>query len=283
MGAVGAGITEKTIVRTIGTSTCDIIVARPEAIGDRTIKGICGQVNGSAIPGMIGLEAGQSGYGDVYAWFRELLKFPLKEILSKSVLIDDATKKALISEISSKILPTLSQTARSIPISETAILATDWFNGRRTPDANQLLKGTITGLTLGSTAPHVFRALVEATAYGSRAIIERCREQGVEIESCIAIGGIALKDPFVVQVLSDVINMRVKVCNSEQACALGASMFAAVAAGVYPDIWGAIKAMNSGFRQEYVPNAENAAIYDKIYKDYIKLGHFTEKEFFNKI
>jgi L-ribulokinase len=280
MGAVGAGIVEKTIVRTMGTSTCDIIIARPEEIGDRTIKGICGQVNGSVIPGMLGLEAGQSCYGDVYAWFKDVLMYPIKEILANSTSIDDTTKRNLIDEVTSKILPSLSSAAEKIPISESTILATDWLNGRRTPDANQSLKGSIVGLTLGSTAPRIYRALVEATAYGSRAIIERCRDEGVSIESCIAIGGIALKNPFIMQVLSDVINMHVKVCNSEQACALGAAMFAAVAAGVYPEIGAAIQSMNSGFRVEYVPNAANAAVYDKIYNDYIKLGKFSETEFF---
>ena len=135
------------------------------------------------------------------------------------------------------------------------------MNGRRTPDANQLLKGTITGLSLASSAPRIFRALVEATAFGSKAIVNRFRNEGVRIDSVIGIGGIALKSPFVMQTLSDVLNMPIKVCKTDQACALGAAMFAATAAGEYSKIEDAQKAMSSGFAFEYSPIAENAKVY----------------------
>ena len=282
MGAVGAAVTPHTFVRIIGTSTCDVMVADYQEIGDRLIKGICGQVDGSVIPGMIGLEAGQSAYGDVYAWFKRLLEFPLKQILSKSTLLDEATKAKLIDEVSDQIIPALTAEAEQIPIEESGVLATDWINGRRTPDANQLLKGTITGLTLGTTAPRIFRALVEATAFGGKAIVDRFRAEGVAIDNVIGIGGIALKSPFVMQVLSDVLNMPVKVCNTDQACALGAAMFAATAAGVYSRVEEAIAAMNSGFAKTYEPNPEHAATYQAIYEQYVKVGQFTEKELFNR-
>lgn len=282
MGAVGAAVTPHTFVRIIGTSTCDVMVADYQEIGDRLIKGICGQVDGSVIPGMIGLEAGQSAYGDVYAWFKRLLEFPLKQILSKSTLLDEATKAKLIDEVSDQIIPALTAEAEQIPIEESGVLATDWINGRRTPDANQLLKGTITGLTLGTTAPRIFRALVEATAFGGKAIVDRFRAEGVAIDNVIGIGGIALKSPFVMQVLSDVLNMPVKVCNTDQACALGAAMFAATAAGVYSRVEKAIAAMNSGFAKTYEPNPEHAATYQAIYEQYVKVGQFTEKELFNR-
>lgn len=276
MGAVGAGISPHTFVRVIGTSTCDVMIADYEAIGHKLIPGICGQVDGSVIPGMIGLEAGQSGFGDIYAWFKRVLEFPLKKILSKTTIIDVATKARLIDEITDKIIPVLSEEAEKIPITESSIIATDWMNGRRTPDANQLLTGTIDGLTLGSTAPHIFRALVEATAFGSRAIVERFINEGIRIDNVIGIGGIALKSPFVMQTLSDVLNMPIKVCKTDQACALGAAMFAATAAGVYEKVEDAQKAMNSGFDKEYIPNEENAKAYRSIYDKYVKLGKFTE-------
>ena len=282
MGAVGAAVTPHTFVRIIGTSTCDVMVADYQEIGDRLIKGICGQVDGSVIPGMIGLEAGQSAYGDVYAWFKRLLEFPLKQILSKSTLLDEATKAKLIDVVSDQIIPALTAEAEQIPIEESGVLATDWINGRRTPDANQLLKGAITGLTLGTTAPRIFRALVEATAFGGKAIVDRFRAEGVAIDNVIGIGGIALKSPFVMQVLSDVLNMPVKVCNTDQACALGAAMFAATAAGVYSRVEEAIAAMNSGFAKTYEPNPEHAATYQAIYEQYVKVGQFTEKELFNR-
>lgn len=280
MGAVGANIAPHTFVRVIGTSTCDVMVVPYEEIGDKLIRGICGQVDGSVIPGMIGLEAGQSSFGDVYAWFKRVLEYPLREILAKSEIIDEATKEKLIAETADQIIPRLTAEAEKLPVDENALLATDWLNGRRTPDANQLLKGTLTGITLGSDAPRIFRALVEATAFGSRAIIERFRSEGVRIDHVIGIGGIALKSPFVMQTLSDVLNMPIKVCRTDQACALGAAMFAATAAGLYPTVEAAQAAMNSGYAAEYRPNANNAVKYQKIYEKYCNLGAFTEKELF---
>lgn len=277
MGAVGAGITPHTLVRIIGTSTCDVMVADYEEIGQKLIPGICGQVDGSVIPGMIGLEAGQSGFGDIYAWFKRVLEFPLKKILSGTTLVDATTKARLIEEITGKMIPALAEEAGKIPINESTIIATDWMNGRRTPDANQLLTGTIDGITLGSTAPHIFRALVEATAFGSRAIVERFINEGIRIDNIIGIGGIALKSPFVMQTLSDVLNMPIKVCKTDQACALGAAMFAATAAGAYTKVEDAQKAMSSGFDKEYIPNEENAKVYRSIYEKYVKLGKFTEE------
>lgn len=280
MGAVGANIAPHTFVRVIGTSTCDVMVVPYEEIGDKLIRGICGQVDGSVIPGMIGLEAGQSSFGDVYAWFKRVLEYPLREILAKSEIIDEATKEKLIAETADQIIPRLTAEAEKLPVDENALLATDWLNGRRTPDANQLLKGTLTGITLGSDAPRIFRALVEATAFGSRAIIERFRSEGVRIDHVIGIGGIALKSPFVMQTLSDVLDMPIKVCRTDQACALGAAMFAATAAGLYPTVEAAQAAMNSGYAAEYRPNANNAVKYQKIYEKYCNLGAFTEKELF---
>lgn len=278
MGAVGAEITPGAFVRVIGTSTCDIMVTSYEELGDKLIPGICGQVDGSVIPGMIGLEAGQSGFGDIYAWFKRVLEWPVQKLIGSSDLIDAATKEKLIEEAVDKIIPELTKEAERIPISESGIVATDWMNGRRTPDANQLLTGSITGLTLGSTAPMIFRALVEATAFGSKAIVDRFLENGIDIKEVIGIGGISLKSPFVMQTLSDVLGMPIKVAKAEQACAFGAAMFATVAAGIYPKVEDAQKAMGQGFAKEYFPNKENHDKYLVIYDKYLKLGKFTEKE-----
>ena len=281
MGAVGAEVKPGALVRVIGTSTCDIMVASYEEMGHKLIPGICGQVDGSVIPGMIGLEAGQSAFGDVYAWFKQVLAWPIENILAKSTLIDAETKQKLIEESLDQIIPALSIEAAKVPVSESTVLATDWMNGRRTPDANQLVKGTITGLNLGSSAPLIFRALVEATAYGSKAIVDRFIENGVEIKEIIGIGGIALKSPFVMQTLADVLNMPIKVAKAEQACAFGTSMFAAVVAGIYDKVEDAQAAMGMGFASEYFPNKENVELYSEMYKNYLKLGAFTEKELFS--
>ncbi len=268
MGAVGAEIEANTFVRIMGTSTCDIMVSPNEQLGDKLIPGICGQVDGSVIPGMVGLEAGQSAFGDVYAWFKNVLAWPLQFIEDK-----DQAKA-----IEDKIIPALSNEAIKIPIEESTVLATDWLNGRRTPDATQNVKGTITGLNLGSSAPRIFRALVEATAFGSKAIVERFLDNGVQVDQVVAIGGVAKKSDFVMQTLADVLGMPIKVARSEQSVALGAAMFAAVASGVYKTIAEAQKAMGQGFEKEYTPIAENVEAYKAIYEKYSKLGAFTENE-----
>jgi L-ribulokinase len=153
------------------------------------------------------------------------------------------------------------------------------MNGRRTPDANQLLKGTITGLTLGSTAPVIFRALVEATAFGAKAILDRFIENGIRINEVIGIGGISLKSPFVMQTLADVLGMPIKVSKAGQACAVGAAMFAAVVAGVHARVEDAQKAMGQGFVAIYYPNASNHGIYGKLYEKYRETGSASEKWF----
>ena len=269
MGAIGAGAKNNTFVRVIGTSTCDIMTVSPEDLGDKLVRGICGQVDGSVMPGMIGLEAGQSAFGDIYAWFRRVLEWPLKNV---SGLEGEALEKAC-----DKIIPALTVEAMKIPAGESSVVATDWMNGRRTPDANQLLQGAISGINLGTTAPMIFRALVEATAFGSRAIVERFKSEGMRINDVIGIGGIALKSPFVMQTLSNVLNMPIKVCNTDQACALGAAMFAATAAGAYATVADAQDAMNSGFAKEYFPEPDQVKIYDEVYQRYLKLGAYCEE------
>jgi L-ribulokinase len=276
MGAVGGDITPNSLVRVMGTSTCDILISSYEEMGNKLVAGICGQVDGSVIPGYIGLEAGQSAFGDLYAWFKDLLSWPTISILNKSSLIDAETKEKLINEIMDTIIPALSEKAASIPIEESSILAMDWINGRRTPDANQTLHGAITGLTLGSDAPRIFRALVEATAFGSKAIVDRFTDEGVNINKIIAIGGVAKKSPFVMQTLADVLNMPIMIVRTEQACALGAAMFAAVASGIYTTVGEAQIAMSSGFEKEYKPNVRNSEKYSQLYSSYVKLGKFIE-------
>lgn len=261
MGAVGASVAPGVLVRIIGTSTCDIMVARKEEIGGRCISGICGQVNGSVLPGYIGFEAGQSAFGDIYAWFSQMLSWPLQFVSDKE------EKKRIQKNI-------LDELTRAVELSEpspSSVVALDWMNGRRTPDADQNVKGMIAGLTLGSSAPDIYRALVEATAFGSRRIVEHMQAQGLRIDSVNAIGGISKKAPFVMQVLADVMNMPIRVIRSEQACALGAAMFAAVAAGIYSDVSEAILHMGSDVEMEYKPEPERVKVYEELYRKYLEL------------
>lgn len=280
MGAVGAEIVPNTWVRVIGTSTCDIMIASYEDMKDKLIPGICGQVDGSVVPGYIGLEAGQSAFGDIYAWFKRVLAWPLEALVETSTLLDDATKQKLMNEALDRLIPVLSEQAAAVNPEESTVLATDWMNGRRTPDASQWVQGSITGLNLGTTAPMIFRALVEATAFGSRAIADRYKEQGVRMDSVIGIGGISLKSPFVMQTMANVLNKPIKVAKSDQACAFGASMFAAVVAGVYTRVEDAQKAMGQGFAMEYVPQPDQVAYYEGVYQRYLTLGKITEEAFY---
>lgn len=278
MGAVGGGVTPNVLARAIGTSTCDIMIASYEQIGDKLIAGICGQVDGSVIPGYVGLEAGQSGFGDIYAWFKKVISWPLDNILANSKLVDAETCAKLIEETEDQIIPLLSQEAMKISPEESTVIAVDWMNGRRTPDASQEVTGSIAGLKLGSDAPRIFRALVEATAFGSKAIVDRFAREGVKIEGVIGLGGVAKKSPFVMQTLADVLNMPIKIARTVETCAFGAAMFASVAAGLYARVEDAQKAMAKGFEKEYSPNPAMVKVYSDIYKKYQKLGAFTEKE-----
>ncbi|SEM41384.1 L-ribulokinase [bacterium A37T11] len=267
MGAVGGQIEPYYLSKIIGTSTCDILVAPREEMKGKLVRGICGQVNGSVIPDMVGLEAGQSAFGDVYAWFKNILLWPIKNLSQAS---DPALEDA--------ILPELNRLAALIPITATTELAVDWFNGRRTPDANQLLKGAITGLNLASDPPRIFRALAEATAFGAKKIVDRFIDQDIPVKGLIVLGGIPRKSPFIMQLMADVINMPIRVHRSEQTCAMGAAMFAATAAGVFDHVEEAMQHMGQGFDQEYTPNAEKVAIYAERYEAYTAAGSFLEAQ-----
>jgi len=281
MGAVGAGITKATLSKIMGTSTCDMIVAPEEVVGTKLVAGICGQVDGSILPGMVGFEAGQSAFGDVYAWFKDLLSWPIETLLPETELVDKATVEKLQGEIADKILARLTDEAAKISPEESGLLALDWLNGRRTPFADQTLKGAIVGLTLGTSAAKIFRALIEATAFGAKAINDQFMEYGVEIEQVIATGGIAKKSDLVMQITADVLNMPIEVVQSEQAVALGAGMFGAVVAGAYPTVADAQKRMMSGFSHRYVPNPDNAAKYQTLYEKYQHIGKLLEEELRN--
>ena len=278
MGAVGGQIEPYYLSKVMGTSTCDMLVAPVDEIADTLVNGICGQVPGSIIPGMIGMEAGQSAFGDAYAWYKNLLTWPLQNLLSQSSLLDAETIKKLIEETADKILPELSRQAAQLPVEEKSELGIDWLNGRRTPDANQLLEGAFSSLNLGTNAPQLFRALVEATCFGAKAIVERFIEQGIPVKGLIGLGGVAKKSPFIMQMMSDVMNMPIRIHRSEQTCALGAAMFAATAAGIYKRVEEAMEVMGQGFDAEYSPNKELVGIYEKRYQQYKKFGSFIEQE-----
>jgi L-ribulokinase len=267
MGAVGGQIEPYYLSKVMGTSTCDILVAPIDEVKDTLVKGICGQVNGSVIPNMIGMEAGQSAFGDAYAWFKNLISWPVNQFV-----VDEKEKE----RINDKIIATLASEAAKIELNDKDELALDWMNGRRTPDANQLLKGVIANINLGSDAPRIFKSLVEATCFGSKAIVERFIAEGIPVKGIIALGGVAKKSTYVMQVMANVLNMPIRIHSSEQTCANGAAMFAATAAGIYTKVEDAMNAMGQGFEKTYEPQADKVAYYAKRYKMYLNLGNKIE-------
>jgi L-ribulokinase len=258
MGAVGGQIEPYHLSKVMGTSTCDMLVAPEQEVEGKLVKGICGQVPGSIIPGMMGMEAGQSAFGDVYAWFINLLNW----------------KRS--SSDKNDLIAALSESASTLPLQENDELAIDWLNGRRTPDANQLLKAAIINLNLASDAPRIFKALVEATCFGAKAIVERFNEQGVPVKGLIGLGGVAKKSPYIMQVMADVMNMPMRIHRSTQTCAAGAAMFAATAAGIYEKVEDAMAAMGQGFEEVYHPNKDNVGLYQARYGKYKHLSNYLE-------
>ena len=277
VGAVGGQIEPFYLSKVMGTSTCDMMVVSAKNLNNKCVKGICGQVKGSILPGLYGLEAGQSAFGDVYAWFKNLLLKPTIKIIEESAILSEDQKNELIHSLDSNLMHKLSQQADELPLEITSTLAVDWLNGRRTPDAEQRLEGAMSHLNLGTEAHHIFRALVEATCFGSKAIVERIIMEGIPVNGIIGLGGVAKKSPFIMQMLADILNMPVKVHKSEQTCALGAAMFAATAAGIYSQVEQAMQAMGAGFEKTYYPNQEKVDLYQRRYQKYLSLGNYLEK------
>jgi L-ribulokinase len=246
-GAIACGAAEGTLVKVIGTSTCDCaVVSAAREIPD--IPGICGIVPGSILPGFFGVEAGQSAVGDIFRWW-------VDEICGGG--------DALHSE--------LSRAASKLRPGASGLLALDWHNGNRTILVDPMLTGLIVGCTLHTTRAEIYRALIEATAFGARAIIERLREYGVPIDRVVCAGGIAEKNPLLMQIYADVTGCTMRVAGSAQACALGAAISAAVRAGAYPDFPSAQKAMTRLKRIRYASKAGNRKIYDRLYAEYRRL------------
>jgi L-ribulokinase len=246
LGAVGCGITPGTLVKIIGTSTCDIAVW-PNSKKLADVPGLCGIVNGSVLPGFYGLEAGQSAVGDIFNWFVNYIQPGGKNAYSHAMLDKEATK---------------------LTAGESGLLALDWNNGNRTVLVDQRLTGLMVGQTLYTTTPEIYRALVEATAFGALTIINRFEEYGVKIEQVVNCGGIAEKSPFTMQIYADVTGRPMKVSSSAQTCALGSAIAGAVVADVHRDFVAAQKAMTGLRAKTYQPQPKAHAVYRQLYALY---------------
>jgi L-ribulokinase len=249
LGAVGSGVAPGTLVKIIGTSTCDIAIAsNAKKLAD--IPGLCGIVDGSVLPGCFGLEAGQSAVGDLFNWLVNYLQPGGKTAGSHEALTAGALK---------------------LQAGESGLLALDWNNGNRTILVDQRLTGAMIGQTLYTTPAEIYRALIEATAFGALTIINRFEEYGVKITSVVNCGGIAEKSPLVMQIYADVTGRPMKVSRSAQTCALGSAIAAAVVAGAHKDYATAQKKMTGLKPRIFQPNAKAHATYQQLYRLYHQL------------
>jgi L-ribulokinase len=243
-GAIACGIREGTLVKVIGTSTCDCaVVSSRKKVPD--IPGICGIVPGAILPGYVGIEAGQSAVGDIFNWWVE------------SVCCGDAKLHARLT----------AEAARQEP-GQSGLIALDWHNGNRTILVDPRLSGLLVGCTLHTTRAEIYRALIEATAYGARMIIERIREYGVPIRRIVCAGGISEKNPLLMQIYADVTGCTLFVAGSNQACALGSAISAAVLAGAHRDFPAAQRAMARLRKISYRPDPRRRKVYNRLYMQY---------------
>jgi L-ribulokinase len=248
LGGVGSGIAPGTLVKIIGTSTCDMMVA-PATTKLADIPGLCGIVNGSILPGYYGLEAGQSAVGDIFNWFVNYIQ-PMGDKMSHAEL--DAA-------------------ASRLKAGESGLVALDWNNGNRTILVDQRLSGLLLGQSLYTTPAEIYRALIEATAFGALTIINRLEEYGVKVKQVVNCGGIAEKSAITMQIYADVTGRPMKISRSAQSCALGAAIAGAVVAGAHKNFGAAQKAMTGLKPKVYTPNPKAHAVYKQLYPLYRKL------------
>ncbi len=250
LGAVGAGVGEGTLIKIMGTSTCDITVSNlTKPLAD--VPGLCGIVPESVLPGCFGLEAGQSAVGDIFNWF-------VNQVQPGGVAA--GTHEALTDK-AAELLP-----------GQSGLLSLDWHNGNRTVLVDQRLTGMMLGLTLHTTPAEMYRALIEATAFGARVIMERFEEYGVPVKRVVNCGGIAARNALVMQIYADVLNRPLAIAKSLQTCALGSAMAAAVVAGKdcggFADFASAIAVMGGVQPRVYTPDPGHATVYERLFRLY---------------
>ena len=266
-GAVGAGVAPGTLVKVVGTSTVDMAVVDAKQIEGKSLKTVCGLAQNSILPGYIGMEAGQSAFGDVFAWFRRLLMWAVDDAGAMEPAARDALFEGLLSRLEA-----------AVPGDEAPhdVVALDWFNGRRYPENDDSLRSAVMGLSLGADAPRLYRSLVLATVFGARAVVEGITGAGIELNDVIAVGGIAQKSSYVMQLMADALGRVIRVSKSKQTCALGAAMYASVAAGLHPNLNAAQSRMGMGFACEYRPSAARHQFLGPLYGEYCRLARITD-------
>ncbi|WP_343210131.1 ribulokinase [Anaerolentibacter hominis] len=268
-GGVGAGVGLHTLVKVVGTSAVDMTVENADKFQGKNLKTVLGLAENSIIPGYIGVEAGQAAFGDVYAWLRETLLWPVKYVL-KDEELEQKLRDSLLYEMEKAI--------RDDDLNED-LVAIDWLNGRRYPVLNERTKGAVAGITMGTSVPDLYRSLILSTLFGAKRMFDGYVDGGVEVERIILVGGIAKKSSYIMQLMADLLDRPIMVAKETQMCAKGAAIYAAVAAGYYPDIPAAQKVFCEEYQANYFPNPDNAKRYEKLYEKYLRLGGFIDQEY----
>ncbi|CAM4188519.1 ribulokinase [Flavobacterium weaverense] len=276
-GAIGGEISKNKLIKVMGTSTCDMMVAVNEELSKIFIKGISGQANDSIIPGMIGLEAGQSAFGDAFDWFAKIITKPTKDIIRNCDFINSDKKTKLIKTIENEIFKELEKGVAKIKLETSSPQALDWLNGRRTPDNNPDVMASFFNLQLSTDVFQLYLALIESTCFGARRIVETFNNQGLKIDGVIGLGGISHKSSFIMQFMADSLGIPIKIHASLNTCALGAAMYGAVVAGIHSTVVDSQLAMGSGFIHTYYPQDTRAALLEKRYQKYLIRGSFEEQ------
>ncbi len=270
-GAVGAGIRERTMVCTLGTSAVDMVVVKDEDLKRKDIRRFGGQAEDSILPGYTGIETGQAAFGDIFAWFKKILMWPVEQ--AKSCLREEEYE-TFYGRMEERMLFELQEQARKLS-NEPFPIALDWFNGRRYPDTGDSKKAMIGNLTLGMGAPCIYRALVFGAICGLKRIVDGFEDARIEIQRIVAVGGISKKSDYIMQMMADVLGKKISILDADQTCALGAAVYAAMADGSYPDVETALEHMSAKCVKEYLPDASGR--YRQHYEEYLRLARLADE------
>lgn len=277
-GGVGTGIRPGTLVKILGTSAVDLFVADKYSMKGRSIDSqVCGMAEDSILPGYWGLETGQAAFGDIFSWLRQLIMEPVSQLLLKADM-EDRQRQLIIDGLRKNLLLFLDDQSLGPGAKPTDLITLDWFNGRRYPGLNESLKGGILGLGLGTSIPDLYRSLALSVLFGAYRIYQGYIDADFAIERIVAIGGVAQKSPYLMQMMSDVFGVPIQVSLSTQSCALGAAMFASVAGGCHPSLLEAQQAMCVGKMIRYTPDPAQTARYRAKYQKYLTFGSWYEKQ-----
>ena len=277
-GAVGAGIRPQTLVKVIGTSTVDLLIATKDVLRGKNIKDFCGQAEDSIISDYIGIESGQAAFGDIMSWYKKILLWSIDDFCD--FLFENGFEQLEEIEIirekyRNEILHRLtSQTIQKEPDQD--LVALDWLNGRRYPMINETVKGMMSGISLGTGTIDIFQALAMSAVFGSKRIFDSLQTRGIVIEKIIASGSIAKKSPLIMQMLADSLGKTIQVSDDNEVCAVGAAINAAVAADIFPDIFSACDKLCAGYSSCYTPNPSRKEQLDSFYRRYLNLARHSE-------